>query len=54
MTATHCWMQVTMFFQLQGYGLYSLIPLRQGGTNLLSGPPVAVALTKLRGPDYKR
>lgn len=53
MTATHCWMQVTMFFQLKGYGVRSVVPLRQGHESLLSGLPVAVALTKLRAPDYK-
>lgn len=46
-------MQVTMFFQLKGYGVRSVVPLRQGHESLLSGLPVAVALTKLRAPDYK-
>lgn len=46
-------MQVTMFFQLKGYGVCSVVPLRQGHESLLSGLPVAVALTKLRAPDYK-
>jgi len=49
MTPTYCWMQVTTFFQKKGYGIHSLILLRQGHERLLSGMPVAVALTKLSG-----
>lgn len=46
-------MQVTMSFQLKGYGVRSLVLLRQGHESLLSGLPVTIALTKLRETDYK-
>lgn len=42
-----------MLFQLKGCRVRSLILLRQGRKSLLGGLPVAVALTKLREPDYK-